>query len=101
MVTAKVPAWSVTGWVRGLIAGAVLLKVKLDCRAKASWFGAPPKADIERGAEGEEGDARRRRNDAHATGSDPTATVATTMSLAVSITETLPGIGGLPSLFAT
>jgi hypothetical protein len=51
MVTAKVPIWSVTGWIRGLIAGAVLLKVKLDCRAK-----------------GEEGDIG---NDAHANGAIP------------------------------
>jgi hypothetical protein len=36
VVTAKVPAWSVTGWVRGLIAGAVLLKMKRACRANES-----------------------------------------------------------------
>jgi hypothetical protein len=30
MVVVKVLTWSVTGWVTGLIAGAVLLKVKLD-----------------------------------------------------------------------
>jgi len=30
IVVVKVPTWSVTGWVTGPIAGAVLLKVKLD-----------------------------------------------------------------------
>ena len=38
MVVAKVPTWSVTGSVRGLIAGAVLLKVMLDPNPKASWL---------------------------------------------------------------
>ena len=36
IVTAKVPAWSVTACVRGLIPGAVLLKMKRVCRAKES-----------------------------------------------------------------
>src|ERR1700730_6210047 len=44
MVTAKVPTWKVTSWVRGLMPGALLLKMKLVCRAKKSWFPAPPKA---------------------------------------------------------
>jgi hypothetical protein len=39
-----VPTWSVTGWPTGSIAGAVLLKVKLDSRAKASWFALRSKA---------------------------------------------------------
>jgi hypothetical protein len=44
MVVVKVPACSVTGWATGLIAGAVLLKVKPDLRAKASRLGARPSA---------------------------------------------------------
>ena len=43
MLVVKVPAWSVTGWATGSIAGAVLLKAKLDSRAKASVFGLRPK----------------------------------------------------------
>ncbi|MGC2222328.1 MAG: hypothetical protein WA624_08155, partial [Methylocella sp.] len=42
MVVAKLPAWSVTGCVTGLIAGAVLLKVKLEPNPKAFWLGVPP-----------------------------------------------------------
>ena len=90
MVVAKVPTWSVTGSVRGLIAGAVLLKVKLDSRSKAScvWSGA--EADVERVAlKARKGSARRRRHDGHANGVVPTGTVATTVLVAVAITETL------------
>src|SRR5262245_43766544 len=43
MVIMKLPTWSVTGGVTGLIAGAVLLKVKADARAN-SGRGALPKA---------------------------------------------------------
>src|ERR1700732_502130 len=43
MVVVKVPTWSVTGSVTGLIAGALLLKVKLDWRMKVSVLGRRPK----------------------------------------------------------
>ena len=42
MLVVKVPAWSVTGWATGSIAGAVLLKVKLDPNPKASLVGMLP-----------------------------------------------------------
>ena len=50
IVMEKVPIWSVTASVGGLIAGAVLLKVKLVPRVKASVFGALPKAISSTGA---------------------------------------------------
>ena len=44
IVAENVPIWSVTAWVRGLNTGAVLLKMKLVPRVKASVFGAVPKS---------------------------------------------------------
>ena len=62
-------------------------------KVKGILVGSGAEGDVELGAEGEEGDARRRRNDAQAIISDgkpATLTVATTVLVAVSITETVP-----------
>ena len=90
MVTAKVPAWKVTGWVRGLITGAVLLKMKLVCRAKKSWFPAPPKARTRFAAKARKGTPGGGGTMPTPTGKVPTVmTVGSTVLVAVSITETL------------
>src|ERR1700720_999280 len=64
IVTVKVPTDSVTGSAGGLIPLlAVLLKVKLDSSSKLSFFGFLSRSISS--AEGEEGNARLRRHDAH------------------------------------
>ena len=59
MVVEKVPIWSVTGSVTGLIPGAVLLKVKLELECKGILVWSTAKGDLELSSEGEEGNARR------------------------------------------
>jgi hypothetical protein len=68
MVVEKVPTWSVSGSVTGLIRGAVLLKMK---KLKVIFFRGAIQAELELGVEGEEGDAHRRRHNAHAKGAIP------------------------------
>ena len=71
--------------------GAVLLKMKLVCRAKESWFGAPPKAITRLAPKARKGMPGGPM--ATPEGAFPTETVATTVLVAVSITETVPGTG--------
>jgi hypothetical protein len=91
MVTAKVPIWKVTGWAKGLIPLLVLPKVKLDLRTKASVFGAVPISIIAVGLKAANGTSGIMPISWGLTGLSgivPTVTVATTVLLAVSITET-------------
>ncbi len=96
IVTAKVPIWSVTGCGKGIDRGrgAAQGETGPQCEGIRVWRGA--EVDIEDGVEGEEGHPRRRRHNAHANGAVPTGTVATTVLVAVSITETV-----LATAFAT
>jgi hypothetical protein len=93
MVTAKVPIWKVTGWAKGLIPLLVLPKVKLDLRTKASVFGAVPKSIIAVGlkaANGTSGIMPISWGMTCLSGGGPASgIVATTVLLAVAITETL------------
>jgi hypothetical protein len=93
MVTAKVPIWKVTGWAKGLIPLLVLPKVKLDLRTKASVFGAVPKSIIAVGlkaANGTSGIMPISWGMTGLSGGGPASgIVATTVLLAVAITETL------------
>ena len=73
----------------GLIAGAVLLKVKLDPSPKASWLGVPPNWIASRALKVRKGTPGGGGTMPTPWGALPTATVATTVLLAVSITETV------------
>jgi len=91
MVVVKVPTESVTASVTGLIPLlAVLLKVKLDSRAKASWFALRSKAIWSLALKARKGTPTGGGMIATPTGSVPTMmTVGSTVLLPVSITETV------------
>src|ERR1700693_286096 len=89
MVVAKLPTWIVTGCVTGLIAGTVLLKVKLDPNPKASWLGVPPNWIASRAWKVRKGTPGGGGTMAMPERLVPTGMVATTVLLAVAITETL------------
>ena len=94
MVTAKVPIWKVTGWAKGLIPLLVLPKVKLDLRTKASVFGAVPISIIAVGLKAANGTSGimpiSPRMTGLSGGGPASGIVATTVLLAVPITETVP-----------
>ena len=94
------PAWSVTGWITGLIPGAVLLKVTLEWRVNTSVLRAWPKRIASCGLK-----ARKGAHPELAGGGGimpmplgllPTPTVDATKLVEVSITQTF-----LELLFAT
>jgi hypothetical protein len=77
-VVEKVPALSVTGWVTGSIAGAVLLKVKWDSSSKRSSFGLRSKSIASLALKARKGTPTGGGMMATPLGKLPTATVATT-----------------------
>jgi hypothetical protein len=71
MVVEKLPIWSVTGSVTGLIAGRCTAQHKAGTETKGIQVWLAAELDLEVGVEGEEGHARRRRHNAHAPGAQP------------------------------
>ena len=89
----KVPTWSVTGSRWGGIPGAVVLKVKGGMKVEGILVGSAAEGDVELGAEARKGTPRgdgTMPTPIISDGKPATLTVATTVLVAVSITERVP-----------